>query len=288
LINDKGDWIVKPKFNTVSSFDENGIAIVSKSSYGLINRKGQSLSSFRYDKIFPFSKDGLALVKYKERIGYLDMNGKLKIPAKFLNGYDFSEGYAVVQVDSGYGVVNTSGEFTYLNSLVKVFKYDNGVAAVKARKRKSGILDANLNVNLIDSMRIVKNFAYGKAVAKDEHGYYYIDQFGNKLFNKHFEQANDFEKSEAIVMENGHWGIINDKGIFIVSPKYDDIKSYKDDLAAFRNDYFCGVIDQSGKKLLSAEYEFINYCGNNVFRVERNNRVGYISSEGKWIWEPQM
>lgn len=47
----------------------------------------------------------------KDKFGYLDMNGQVAIPAKFISAEAFSNNAALVQTENGFGLINEEGEF---------------------------------------------------------------------------------------------------------------------------------------------------------------------------------
>ncbi len=289
LIDKKGNWIIKQKFSTAEKFDSNNLSVVSrKGSYGLINKRGEIVSSFKFDKIYPFTEEGLAMVVYKGKTGYMDKSGNLLIKPKFIKGFSFSQGYSVVLTNTGYGLIDVNGVFTSLNSLQRIFSYENGLAGVVSRNGKVGSMDLEQNISLFNTTIVKVKFSNGKAIIPENSEYYFIDQWGNKLFDKKFQAAREFYNNRAIVKSNNHWGIINDNGNFVVTPKFGEIKNFTGKFAAFRQDSFYGIIDLNGKTILEAEFDYINYCGKDLFRVERNNKIGYIDRRGNWIWEMQM
>jgi len=46
-----------------------------------------------------------------------------------------------------------------------------------------------------------------------------------------------------------------------------------------------GVVDIDGNIVIDAEYEYIDYVGEGLFRVERGDKMGYLDMAGNWVWE---
>ncbi|MEG0456877.1 MAG: WG repeat-containing protein [Oscillospiraceae bacterium] len=52
FLNNEGNVVIEPQFDTVSAFDLNGYSIVSKDDlYGMINTKGEVIINFKYDML---------------------------------------------------------------------------------------------------------------------------------------------------------------------------------------------------------------------------------------------
>lgn len=60
---------------------------------------------------------------------------------------------------------------------------------------------------------------------------------------------------------NGKWGIINQKGIEVIPPKYDRIESFENGFAKVRIEGFNGLSNLKGEVIAEPDYEFIRYAG---------------------------
>jgi hypothetical protein len=48
-----------------------------------------------------------------------------------------------------------------------------------------------------------------------------------------------------------------------------------------------GVVDIKGKVIIPPTFEYISYIGNGLFRVEKGDKLGYLNSNGDWVWAMQ-
>jgi hypothetical protein len=88
----------------------------------------------------------------------------------------------------------------------------------------------------------------------------------------------------AVVQINGKWGVINRRGMELVPPKYSRIESFENGYAKVRIDGFSGLSNLQGDLIVGADFEYIRYAGQGVFRVEQGDKVGYFDTDGNWIW----
>ena len=108
LINPLGEYFVRPKYNRIDAFNEEGVAIVQlgneRIKYGLLNQTGDIVSNQTFKKILPF-KEGLAVVRNKDKYGFIDSKGKIIVDCIYSKVSNFSEGFAAVQKNSQWGYI---------------------------------------------------------------------------------------------------------------------------------------------------------------------------------------
>ena len=81
---------------------------------GYIDRNGTLIIPAQYDAAAGFSK-GLAPVKLKGKWGYIDRNGALIIPAQYDDAGGFSEGLAPVKLKGKWGYIDRNGTWRLPN-----------------------------------------------------------------------------------------------------------------------------------------------------------------------------
>lgn len=115
-----GNVVIKYNYAGASEFDEGVAHVLSGKKYGIINEQGEYVVKPDYDVISPFNRFGVAQVTKGNKNGFVDRTGKFVIPVKYAYVGDFnSEG--VVWVNEG-GSINKAdgtvknGEFTLFRS----------------------------------------------------------------------------------------------------------------------------------------------------------------------------
>lgn len=123
LFNEEMDKPVKNEFN----------------KYGFLNRKGEIIIDFQYDRAFDFS-EGLALVFNKgdqqDFYGFIDENGNIVIPLKYEYAESFSEGLALVRLNRKFGFINKKDEIAIDIIYDDANSFVNYKAKVKIGNRK--------------------------------------------------------------------------------------------------------------------------------------------------------
>ena len=288
LINRQGRFVLRPHYSKIEAYNEYGLATVqygrNNIRYGLIDRSGKLVTTRSFRQIRPFF-EGLAAVKYKDKYGFIDTRGYLVIDNLYSKVGEFVEGKAMVQREGLCGYINKAGEEVIELQYSRCLDFEDGKAVVYRGYRQGGLIDSVGNQILEPSNNRLYGFSEGRGLVRDEkYRFYYITDEA-QLYEGYFERAGEFQHGIAVVQSEGKWGIINQKGLPLVRPKYDRIDEFRDGFAKVRITRVSGLSDLTGKILIEPNYEYISYAGSGLFRVEKGDRLGYFDAEGRWIWE---
>ncbi|SDB40620.1 WG containing repeat-containing protein [Pseudobutyrivibrio sp. YE44] len=105
FINETGEEIIKPQYEEVFGFC-NGCAAVSKiidgkEKWAYIDKNGNNITDFIFDKAYAFSDDGYAKVKLNGKYGFIKRDGSWLLEPQFDDVTSFSYGYATVKLTKG-------------------------------------------------------------------------------------------------------------------------------------------------------------------------------------------
>ena len=288
LIDAKNRWILKPKYVDIRPFDLAGLAVAvltpDNSRLGLINLQGLAVGSSNYTEIYPFS-EGLAVVKDRDAYGYIDTTGKLVISCSYSRAEPFSEGRAAVYKDGNCGYLTREGDALTAFVFKQCQRFADGRAVVfQGSLRKAGLLDTSGKLLIEPSINRLLDFSEGRGLVRDEqYRFYYITEQAG-MYNGYYQKAGSFNHGVAVVQINGKWGVINRRGMELVPPKYSRIESFENGYAKVRIDGFSGLSNLQGDLIVGADFEYIRYAGQGVFRVEQGDKIGYFDTDGNWIW----
>ncbi len=138
--------------------------------------------------------------------GYLDHSGQALITARYLECSPFSEGLAAVR---------------------------------KRERRRIGYLRQDQSWLIQPAFFWAGRFSEGLACVSDHEGLFYLNHKGERAFAAHFEDTpdeqdktyRDFSDGLAGAKENGVYGYINQKGDWIIPPRYAAIRPFREGLA---------------------------------------------------------
>lgn len=287
LIDTAGRYVSRQRFNDIGAFNPHGLAVVSYGNerirYGLINIQGQLVTSDDFQAIEPFS-EGLAVAKTKDGYGYIDTSGRIAIPCKYSRAGAFSEGRATVQLAGQCGYIDAQGQEIIPCQYSRCQDFSGGRAVVYQGIRKAGILGPNGEQIVEPSLDRLLKFQEGRGLMRDDaYRFYYITEQSSQ-YDAYYQHASAFRHGVAVVQVNGKWGIINQKGIEIIPPKYDWIDNFDNGFARVKIQGYNGLSNLEGEIIVKPNYEIISYAGEGLFRVEQGDQIGYFDAEGKWVW----
>lgn len=236
------NFVIEPQYEEVGDFENNCAPVKTNGKYGIINTKGEFVIEPKYEEIKGFwGRDSSSIiVKLNGKYGFIDKIGKTIVEPQYDEVDEYSLcNIAIVSQNGKYWIVDKSG--------------------TKLTKPLSGIPLIDSFCDLEDTENeIEKNIAarYGLAVMTKKNKYGYIDSTGSFVIKPQFDYASDFfdndfaevlykgkhgwlnkktyecvygpkyegiiiNKNIIFVKENNKWGIADEKGNFIVEPKFD-------------------------------------------------------------------
>jgi len=292
IIDKEGRSIIKPKYGRIGSFDENGFAVVGKTSrggpYGMINSYGKQILPLKYEEIREV-KEGLVAVKYKGYYGFADVEtGKVVVKPKFKNVHAFSEGIAGVYINSLWGYIDREGVLLVDPEYRAVHDFHEGKAVVIDRKNESYILESSGELHPIKNIKEIHDFHEGVSVAKAVNdSYFFMDKDGNHMFQGDYEYADNFICGLAVVKIKGKYGMIDHNGNFILSPVYETIIHLSSGNSIVKIEKLSGLVSANGLEVLEPKYDKISKFDDEILRVEQAGKIGYANAVGDFFWTPK-
>lgn len=237
-IDTTGKIVIKARFKGAGLFNE-GVAIArDNKGLGAIDKNGRfilRLKSAKQDAHVEGFREGLTAVglNWKESYGFyygfIDLNGKVVIPAKYHDAKNFSEGLAAVQVYGAgdtrfglYGFIDKKDKLVIDPIFKRAWSFHQGLAAVSTEKKKCG----------------------------------YIDKKGGWVVPAFFERCGDFSEGIASIEIDGKYGYINKKGEVVIAPQFSDARGFSGGLA---------LVEKSGKDENTIMRGYINTRGSFVW-----------------------
>src|SRR5215813_6246353 len=86
--------------------------------------------------------------------------------------------------------------------------------------------------------------------------------------------------------ERGKAGYINQSGAMVITPKFDLVGSFSEDLAPVSVNNLWGYIDKAGKIVIEPRFDYASSFSKGIARIEIDNKFGYIDKAGSYIWKP--
>lgn len=171
--------------------------------------------------------------------------------------FSFCENLYPINDEKGGGYINKNGNIVLKQKYNFAERFVGDYAIVQDENLKKGIIDKKGNVvidfkyNNLDNLS--ENFVFYKVTRKNSKGakYGYIDIEKNKRSKPIYDDVKSFKEGLAAVCIDEKWGFIDKKGKYVVEPKYYNVSNFSEGLAA------------------------VSYS--------KNNTVSYINKEGKIV-----
>ena len=283
MINRKGEVIIDPVWDALTSVNEFGLARVqSEDSVWWVDLKGQQV--FPDDSIretvylSPFQPCGLATFCVgNDRYGLLNAKGEVAIEPVWEDISRFGpQGIAAAEGEEGWFLINTKGEVVADLGIkyAKVSQFgENGLAMIFT----SGSQDVFVDQSAV---------RYG-----------WIDLQGEVviLIEWEYEGAQDFDQhGMAPVKKGGKWGWIDESGELVIPLEWDNIVPFGESDHTFVNKGGVGrpmwdwqLIDREGNVITTKHN--VNVSGFNKYGlaiIDSSKGAGFINERGEMVVDP--
>lgn len=131
-IDDDGNWIIDPVFDTALHFEGDIARVEVDGKWGLINRYGGWIARPEFNSIYSF-EDGVAATCGHKKWGLIDRSGEWVVPPAFDDLGGFSFGLSTAMVDGYYGYIDKTGNMVIEPQFNMAFSFDEyGYAEVES------------------------------------------------------------------------------------------------------------------------------------------------------------
>ena len=91
----------------------------------------------------------------------------------------------------------------------------------------------------------------------------------------------------ARVQLNDKWGFVNEEGVEVIPPKYDQMFPFSRRFAPVRLNGKWGLINTEGKEVIPLKYDDISVPAEGLAQVRLNDKWGLVNTEGKEVIPPK-
>lgn len=252
FIDKNGDFVVKPKFKTLSDFSE-----------------GYAVASLEWGQQ-----------------GYIDRMGTFAIEPQFWSAYDFSNGFAVFREPDGkYGLIDKKGNIILDATYDELSSYADGLLPAKILS-KYGYINLSGEIIIEPVFERASSFSEGLAAVHLDNEWGYIDTTGKFKIEPQYQEAGNYSGDLASVRVDNKMGLIDKTGSFVIDPKFDAVSEPYNGLRWLMENISYTQVDANGKVLRQTDdYQIANHIANNRegMTLDYNKKkglVGYLDEEG--------
>lgn len=215
---------------------------------GFLDTFGKVAIPLKYEQVWNFSA-GLAGVVQGGKAGFVDTKGKIKIPLKYDYVWSFSNGLAVVEKNNKLGAINTTGQLIVPVAYDKIMPLDNGQWIVH-KLGQQGVIDSTgkFVIPLSSNRSISQKGEFYILQYKYEKGLF--NQAGKQLIDGFYNDIQVYPKLQLIRLDRGnrHFGLADYDGNIVLplKHKYFNLNQDQQLHVIAKNDYEFGLIDNTG------------------------------------------
>lgn len=316
-VNDKGDWVISPTYETAFKFSDNGLARVQV--------EVPDETGFLWTETYFIDQNGTRKTpNYSGLLGDFTSNG---LAYNCVNGHSMDAREFEFEMLSFYfGVDESYSDDLYIKMLTfqgEYELYDNTTdtlgdyAAVNHGKNAwidrwvlslskvgfyyCGYIDETgefaIPVKFLDA-GIFNNAGYAFVQDVWSEGLWgVIDSTGEFVVEPSFVTSSDYEigllNKGAAKNEEGLWGFIDDKGIYFIQPQFAEVRSFNDaDVAWVKtSDNLWGLINREGEYIIEPAYYDVRVMSDesSIYWVQTTDELWGLVDSTKSYWiEPQF
>lgn len=211
----------------------------------------------------------------------VDKNAKQpELPGR-IDAIDYYEGFGIL-VDSSSVLRYFDENWNVLNGgkNLERGKY-LGEGVVKARSDSGVVLVSPDTVVYFErGTEFDRSFSDGTLLVKRLTRNWYLNADLEELFDRKFQEASPFEHGYAAVRETGGWTIIDKRGYQKSLNSYGKISVLGNNLFSTSKPAHFGLITQSGKTILPAEFERITILDKTLIQAVKEGEIYYFTQDG--------
>ncbi|MBD1937714.1 WG repeat-containing protein [Microcoleus sp. FACHB-68] len=235
--------------------------------------------------------EGLAMVTVNTKSGFIDKTGNFIIQPKFDHAGSFSEGLAPAKLGEKWGYIDRAGNFIIQPPFTSASSFADGLAPAKIGE-KWGYINKTGDFVTPQQFDAAEAFSDGMARVKIGEKYGYINTTGTLVIPPKFSLAYSFSEGLAAVYAPperegalSQWGYIDKTGNFVIEPLYSFAYPFSDGLANIGT----GYIDKTGNFVFSSQQlEDSRSFSEGLAAARVGGKWGYIDKTGKLVIQPQF
>lgn len=243
----------------LGSFAAETLLPVEKSGrMGFVDAQGRLRIPLRYNYVIGFSGNGLSQAGLDGKHGWIDYSGTEVIPLQYEDAWDFREGLAAVRVGSRWHYIDVYGRRAFPKDFAKTYCFSGGLSSFMTENGKWGFIDRLGNIVIQPKWDEVRSFQEGLSAVTIDKKWGYINRRGELLIEMQFDYAWEFSGGVAVVckkdIEGDKFGLINKSGKIVVDYRFKIFGCFREGLArASLDDKHYGFIDTNGEWVIQPD-----------------------------------
>jgi len=261
-VDKSGKTVIPLKYDYLAPFSEGLAQAVIQNRHGFIDVNGDVAIFFKYHIVGHFTKENLAVVKQKDKYGYVDKAGNEVIPCIFDEADYFIDGISAVRSDGLWGFIDTTGKEVIPFEYSAYDGCEDGYM-IAEKDDLWGVIDETNKILVPFKYHNIFYVGEGLFMVALNNIFAFVDHTGRELTPFRYGCEFDRERfvngyAHVLNEDSSKCGVIDKTGTEVLPLDYDDIIVLKNNLFAIYKDDKCGIIDKSKNIIIPIKYDNID------------------------------
>ena len=237
-------FVLPAEFEDLVSFTDSSFVYSVGDKKGLVFTKDLVKTGAVYDEIFPI-QSGTAMVRVKDKIGYIDAAGNLMLALQFEQFTNYSK----------------VGSFTDRGAIVRK---KNKFLLIDTKGKSLSTLPYELIGECGDWIPCMKNFKWG-----------FINPSGKEMTLFEYDFVEKVTNNLYIVEKAGLVGLFSTSGTFVLPLSYASIEKLENNLFLVEDGNGFGICTTEGKFIVPTSFQKITYYDQDIFELYSQHAISY-------------
>ena|GEM_PF-1592860 len=240
---------------------DNGFILVRHlGKYGFYNQKGKEIIPVQYDYLSSFGADSMITVRVQDKEGLINVKGKiiLKPSNMFKELQVMQEERAGVKIKNKYGFIDKEGRLRIANRYEGITPFSEGMAGIRING-KWGFIDKAEELRVQPYYDEVQSFKHGVAMVRRGNFWGFSDKNGREVVRPQYDTLEVLPTGRCLITKHGKKGLILENGKELFAPKYDELRDLGNGfvILAIRSKY--GLYSLGNNDVVPISYDEIAY-----------------------------
>jgi hypothetical protein len=246
---------------------------------GYIDAAGTDVVPATYVAGTFFSAGLAAVVDDAGLTAFIDLTGRVAIPAKCTGLGLFHEGLCAIGGGVSVGYIDRRGDWAVAAEYAVCGQFSEGLAFVSRNGRSFGIVNREGHVVVEPRYDRTGVFHNGLGAVSFDEQWGYVDPTGALVVPCifHGPRAQPFVGGWAGVNVDSAWGFVDRYGTWLVKPKYEDVKRFSEGFAPFKTGGKWGVLSSTGTVHVEPTFDSLGEFECGMAPASLDGKSGFVS-----------
>ena len=289
-VNKEGEEKISLTYSNANDFKQSIAIVWQDGKKGMIDSLGKIIIPIQYNWIEPFNSKGLCRALGDSHYGVLNRQGDTVIDFLYNKIGSLDEPLIFLATNKKYRYVNHLGEtinksqYDFIQTTsVWADQWENGYCKF-LRKGKYGMIDSTgeeVFPAIFENIGVVTKTDWVAVKKRGKWGY--ADYELQLKIPYTYEYARSFNDSLAIVYQDNFWGIINKEEEILLAFEFNSITEIEELGFLVEQDRRFGIIDNQLKTVVPAKFKEIKKYNGKWYQLIGENEISYYHIKSKRI-----